>query len=162
VHDAALSGFSPDLSVMQYASVHLCWQLPHADLREYFDELDLHALIAPRGPVVETGQSDTTFSHFVTPFAADKQVMRRSRAAYASEAATSHALVHYLHVGFHAYHVGAPGADSELLRGIAAPVVIAPSPDDPLDWQTSAVTLQEHATVFDFVAYFASTHHTGP
>ena len=42
------AGFSPDLNVMAFHFNHDCWRWQHADVREYIDTSDLHALIAPR------------------------------------------------------------------------------------------------------------------
>src|SRR5581483_346326 len=41
-------GFSPDLSVLKYYGSHGCWNWHYAEIREYIDDADLLALIAPR------------------------------------------------------------------------------------------------------------------
>ena len=140
------AGFAPDLNVMASRAPHFCWQWQHADVREYVEVSDYHAMIAPRTLVVETGIADPAYSNFRAPFAADKQVVRRSRAAYGDAAGR---LVHYLHTGGHSYRVGAPGVDLDVPRGVSVPATIAPDATNPLAWQTDAATIQRRASVFD-------------
>jgi dienelactone hydrolase len=128
------SGFSPDLDVILHRAndkTHHCWRWMHADMREYIDTSDLHALIAPRLLVVQTGKQDVTFSNFNPPFASDKQVARRSRVAYGSEC---HQFIHYLHYGHHFYHVGDydPG-NTHAEQGIRIPIIIDPEGTPPED-----------------------------
>src|SRR5216684_4122222 len=97
------------------------------DMREYLDNSDYLALIAPRLVVVETGKGDYTYArpflyHQDSPFAADKQVARRARAAY-SEVPEN--FVHYLHYDEHVYHIGGPGAAEPFVR---TPTLIEPTP----------------------------------
>jgi dienelactone hydrolase len=145
------AGFSPDLNVLASRAPHYCWQWQHADVREYLDMSDLHALIAPRTLVVETGLSDPTFSSFRAPYAADKQVLRRARAAYGAGAER---LVHYLHPGGHSYRVGDPGEDLAEVRGVTIPTLIAPDALSPLAWQTDGALVRRRATVFDLTLWF--------
>jgi dienelactone hydrolase len=128
------SGFSPDLDVILHRAndkTHHCWRWMHADMREYIDASDLHALIAPRLLVVQTGKQDVTFSNFKPPFASDKQVARRSRVAYGSECQQ---FIHYLHYGHHFYHVGDfdPG-NPHAEQGIRIPTNIDPEGTPPED-----------------------------
>lgn len=139
------TGFSPDIAVFQYRH-HPCWDWAHADVGEYVDVSDYHALVAPRALVVETGRADTTYSLFVDPFAADKQVLRRSRAAFA---ATPERVVHYLHYDGHNFHVGGLGAAQVLERGVRVPLVVAPRSQWSLDWQGDADTRVAYPTLFD-------------
>ena len=145
------AGFSPDLDVMASRAPHFCWQWQHADVREYVEVSDYHAMIAPRTLVVETGLVDPTYSNFRAPFAADKQVLRRSRAGYGG---ASERLVHYLHPGGHSYRVGDPGEDADAPRGVSTPSLIAPSEASPIAWQTDPATLQRRLTVFDLTLGF--------
>src|SRR5262249_8441236 len=89
------AGYSPDIGVSHshnhtnndpIAYAHACWRWINAEMLEYIDASDLHALIAPRPLIVHTGLPDTTYSPRDPPFSADKQVARRSRVAYAVEA----------------------------------------------------------------------------
>jgi pimeloyl-ACP methyl ester carboxylesterase len=98
------AGFSPDLDALFYrpALNHTCWRWMHVDLRDYIDTSDLHSLIAPCPLIVQTGKQDHTYSSFSPPFASDKQVARRSRAAYGN---APEMFVHNLHLDGHRYHV---------------------------------------------------------
>ncbi|MDB4932692.1 MAG: Acetyl xylan esterase [Myxococcaceae bacterium] len=151
VTNVVAAGFSPDLNVMAARAPHYCWQWQHADVREYVDTSDFHALIAPRTLVVETGLSDPTFSNFRAPYAADKQVLRRARAAYGGGAER---LVHYLHPGGHSYRVGDPAEELGKARGVTIPTLIAPGALSPLAWQTDGAIVQRRATVFDLTLWF--------
>ncbi len=150
VEGIVAAGYSPDLGVVELHGNHPCWQWLHGDVREYVDVSDYHALASPRTLVVETGISDGTYSDLATPFAADKQVMRRSREAYVG---THGRIVHYLHPGQHTYRVGDPAADSGVERGVTVPAFIAPSVMDLLDWQTDATVAQRRATLFQITGW---------
>lgn len=138
------AGFSPDLAVMRLHGNHPCWRWAYADNGEYVDVSDLHALVAPRTVVIETGTADTTYSFFTAPFASDKQVLRRSRAAFAGPGGGR--LTHYLHDGAHVYRVGDP---SMTARGITVPQLIAPATDADVAWELSALTRIEPLSLFD-------------
>ena len=109
-----------DLNVTALHGNHPCWQWSGGDVTEYLDTSDLHALVSPRTLVVETGVLDRTFSDLLPPFAADKQVMRRSRVAWAD---TSSRVIHFLHTGLHVYRVGDPFFDEVPTAGITTPTV---------------------------------------
>ncbi len=90
---AVPAGWSPDTGLFaQSTANHPCGQWVYADFAEYLDTSDDHALIAPRGLVVQTQTLDNTY-HYTYPAAeglpvrpitaADKEVARRSRLAYA-------------------------------------------------------------------------------
>lgn len=160
------AGFAPDMQVMKYHGNHPCWQWMHADILEYLNTSDWHALIAPRPLLVETGLVDTTFSSFQPPFAADKQIMRRSKEIYGIE---SKYLIHYLHDAqpgelTHQYRVGDRLSTRPELppAGIAVPVAIAPSPDEPWSraWQSDGRTTVpplggvQIPTLFDYIDHF--------
>jgi dienelactone hydrolase len=143
------AGFSPDLGVVLYHGNHPCWRWIHADIREYVDTSDLHALIAPRQLIVETGKVDPTYSSFHPSFAADKQVARRTRAAYGAEVPY---FVHYLHYDEHRYHVGdvnpaMPGAE----QGVRVPAFIGPPTAGSTSWQTDPTSTVDRPTVFDYL-----------
>src|SRR5262249_35266528 len=95
------AGYSPDMGVMLYHGNHECWRWLNGDIREYVDISDYFALTAPRPLIIQTGKQDQTFSRFKAPFAADRQVVHRARAAYGNGP-----LFHYLHYDRHHYHVG--------------------------------------------------------
>jgi hypothetical protein len=144
------AGFSPDLDVVFAHGTHNhpCWKWMHADMREYIDTGDLHALIAPRPLIVQTGRQDTTYSTISTPFASDKQVARRSRAAYGSDARN---FVHYLHYDHHNYHVGDFPGNSYAKLGVHVPLVTEPLIPFSLSWQTDANTVVIRPTLFDLL-----------
>jgi dienelactone hydrolase len=146
VESVVVAGFAPDLGVIAYRGNHPCWRWNHGDVREYIGVSVLHALVAPRLLVVETGTNDFTFSAFRAPFASDKQVLRRSRAAWGEQ---SYRLVHFLHDGAHVYRTGDPSLDLTTTRGISLPVRIAPDVSGSAAWQTDAATQLAPMTVFD-------------
>jgi dienelactone hydrolase len=143
------AGFSPDLSVMLYGGNHPCWRWTHGDVREYIDVSDLHALIAPRGLIVETGRQDVTYSRLATPFAGDKQVLRRARVAFSD---APERVVHYLHYDGHAYHFGEMGSPAVIEQGVHVPLVTAPQSPWTLDWQRDSQTVVQNATLSDAIA----------
>jgi dienelactone hydrolase len=149
------AGYSPDMGVLlNLPNAHACWRWNHADIREYLDQSDLHALIAPRLLIVQTGKQDPNFSMSATPFAADKQVARRTRAAYGDDAGS---FVHYLHYDFHHYHVGGEPPDPEnpppnYQAGVQVPRAIAPQSRGSLTWQTDGTTTTDQPTVFDYLS----------
>jgi hypothetical protein len=89
------------------------------------------------------------YSDFVQPFASDKQVLRRSRGAFADAPAS---LTHYLHYDAHHYHFGDvnPSWQSEL--DVRFPASSAPAQDGQTSWETDASTLSMPATLFDLAA----------
>jgi hypothetical protein len=141
---AVVAGYSPDMAVVSWHGNHACWRWRHAEIREYLDVSDLHALIAPRPIVIETGQTDHTYSAFHAPFASDKQVLRRSRAAYG---AASEQLVHYLHGDGHVFHAG----DTNGVAAISVPTEIRPLVRGSESWQLDASTVIVPKTVFELV-----------
>jgi len=145
------AAFSPDLGVVRYNGNHPCWRWLHADISEYVDTSDLLALIAPRPAVVETGKGDTTYSRFRTPFAADKQVLRRARVAYGGETGN---LLHYLHYDRHNYHTGDVNPTHGSERSVRIPEIIQPTGTQSTDWQTDDRTYALRATLFDLVSLF--------
>lgn len=143
------AGFSPDLSVMAYHFNHDCWRWQHADIREYIDISDLHALIAPRTLLVETGRTDSTFSDLAEPFAGDKQVARRSRSAFAD--VPGH-FVHYLHYDEHHYHFGDLNPSWLSEQDLRVPTRVQPDVLGPTSWQVDSITLTEPSNLFQFTA----------
>ena len=133
------AGYSPDLGVMALHGNHACWQWLAADMREYVDVADLHALIAPRALMVQTSKQDRTFSAAAAPYAADKQVARRTRAAYHDAPGQ---FIHYLHdprLYAHEFCVGGVYPDNpNLVVGIEVPRRAAPATEPQGDpgWQT--------------------------
>lgn len=142
------TGFSPDVAVYRYRH-HACWDWAYADVNEYVDVSDYHALVAPRGLVVETGRLDTTYSVFADPFASDKQVLRRSRAAFRD---APERVIHYLHYDGHAFHVGGAAAAVLPEWGVRVPRAIAPSSPWSDEWQGDDETRVIAPTLFDTVS----------
>jgi len=145
-------GYSPDMGVMLTRGNCPCWQWVFADIREYVDVSDFEALVAPRPLIVETGKMDPTFSLLTPAFSADKQVVRRARAAYIDQG-TSGRFVHYLHYDRHHYHVGevSPGMPA---LGVQAVSIGSPSPPGSLGWQTDGSTFTQAPSVFTDIASF--------
>jgi dienelactone hydrolase len=140
---------SADLGVMLYKGNHPCWRWLHGDVREYLDSSDLLALTAPRPLIVMTGKSDRTYSLLPQPFAGDKQILRRARAAYADD---SSRLVHYLHYDGHRFHVGEKNPTHPAEEGVRTPDVTAPESPRSLAWQTDAQTSRKWPSLFDCIA----------
>jgi hypothetical protein len=149
------AGFSPDLSVVLYRGSHGCWQWAHGDIREYLDVSDLHALIAPRPLVVETGREDWTYSFRAEPFAADKQVMRRSRPFWSD---APDRVIHYLHYDIHHFHAG----DGDPLLGaetdVREPVFTQPVTALDLAWQSDGTTSSTGLSLFDEIERWVLPH----
>jgi hypothetical protein len=131
-------GFSPDMHFMDINGNHFCYRWENADIHEYLDVSDWEALTAPRHLVVETGQGDFTFSGRHPPFAGDKQLVRRARAAYGADSAK---LIHYLHYDGHHPHVGdANPTHPSRQRNVLAAAVTDPIADGDQTWQSDATT----------------------
>ncbi|MEZ4391119.1 MAG: hypothetical protein R3A48_08490 [Polyangiales bacterium] len=142
------AGFSPDVAVYRYRH-HPCWDWAHADVNEYLDVSDYHAMIAPRVLVVETGVRDIAYSVAAEPFAADKQVLRRSRAAFADVPSR---VVHFLHPDAHSFQVGDLRVDGASPTGVTTPTLIAPEARWDTAWQRDAALRPLAPTLFDLVA----------
>lgn len=141
-------GYSPDVGVMRHNGNHPCWEWKNADVREYIDVSDLHALTAPRPLILQTGKQDYTFSRARAPFAGDLQIARRSRAAYGVEADR---FVHYLHYDEHHYHVGDVNPTRETEKGVRVPVRIEPGADGASGWQSDGATRNTGKTLFELI-----------
>jgi dienelactone hydrolase len=189
---AVPSGFSPDLSVLKYRESHGCWNWAFADIREYLDAADLFALVAPRPLIIQSGKLDEVYSGYTTLpeaeavrilreegyskryvdslrlFAADKEVARRVRAAYAEAPAN---FVHNLHYDGHLYHFGdlfaQAGAGVTIVpsgakfsegrvrfpqRGLTTPLTLGP--EQSADWQTDGRLTTDGRTLTDYVEGF--------
>lgn len=148
-----VAGYTPDFNVMAHNNNHPCWQWQHADIREYLDMSDYLALIAPRKLIAITGRNDPVFSRFHAPFAADKQVMRRTRLATSGAAHwPGWEPVHFLHPGGHQFRVGDRPASGGEPAYVQVPLRTAPA--DPLDktWQSDPATTSLGVTVFDLIS----------
>ena len=146
------AGFVPDLTVMAGNGNHPCWKWLDGDPTDYYSVSDLHALIAPRPLVVETGVDDAEFSRFAPPFVAGKEVAHRSRAAFAD--APSQFLL-YLHPGGHEYRFGDVGVvDGSPALDLAVPQVDGPRAPADLSWATDGTTVGLGKTLADEVATF--------
>jgi dienelactone hydrolase len=145
------AGFVPDLTVMAQNGNHGCWRWLVGSPLDYFSVADLHAMIAPRPLIVETGLYDDKFSRFSPPFVAAKEVTRRSRAAFAD---APDALVVYLHDAGHVYRFGDIGVDGAPPGLVTVPRVAGPRAAGDLDWATDGTTDPVGATLADQVARF--------
>lgn len=135
---AIVAGYAPDFEVMRLGTNHRCWQWQQAELNDYLTASDLHALVAPRRLVVQTGARDTTFSAMSTPWAADLQVARRARVAWSDDALR---YVHYLHPDGHRFHVADVQACGTRPAGLTVPVFMAPTSTTGTEWQLSSMTM---------------------
>jgi hypothetical protein len=149
------AGFSPDLGVMLNYINHPCWRWLHADVREYVDISDYYALTAPRPLIVETGKADRSFSQFAAPFAADKQVLRRTRVAYGGEIGN---VEHYLHYDGHHYHFGDANPTYPSERNVRVPEMMQPTATWSNTWESDNGTYPLQGTLFDFVSFFLNLH----
>jgi hypothetical protein len=145
------AGFVPDLNVMAQNGNHGCWRWLVGSPLDYFSVADLHALVAPRPLIVETGVDDNKFSRFSPPFVAAKEVTRRSRAAFAD---APDALVVYLHDAGHTYRFGDIGVDGSPPGLITVPSVVGPRAPGDLDWAVDGTTDPIGVTLADEVARF--------
>lgn len=141
------AAFSPDVAVYAYRH-HPCWDWVHADVNEFVDVSDYHAMVAPRALVVETGAEDIAYSIAAEPFAADKQVLRRSRAAFADR---PERVVHFFHPDAHSFQVGDLRVDGAPSRGVTAPELTAPASPWSLGWQTDRGVQPVAPTLFELV-----------
>lgn len=147
-----VAGFSPDMHVMDYHGNHPCYLWDYADIHEYLDVSDWEALTAPRPLVVETGETDPTFSGYTPPYASDKQLTRRARDAYGPDAAN---LVHYLHYDVHHFHVGDSNpTNPSRAKGVLEAAIIAPASPGDQGWQTDGSTVLRSPTLYNLMNEF--------
>jgi pimeloyl-ACP methyl ester carboxylesterase len=149
-----------NISTADDSDPHRCQFWDMADQREYTDVSDLYALVSPRTLVVQTGKYDQTFSKLRVRvgkrvvdayFAVDKQVARRSRAAYVI---SPHSFVHYLHYDAHRYHFGVIATKQpESVPFVTKPSMTEPPPGRPwsIDWQYDAHYNRERTVLFDYL-----------
>jgi dienelactone hydrolase len=134
---AIAAGYSPDLGVIEHHGNHGCWGWVHASIGEYIDVSDLYALRAPLPLVVETGTFDGTFSSLKPAFSADRQVLRRVRAAYGAEVGS---VRHVAHGGQHVLRFGEASQESPQPKGLAVFATNGPSSPADVGWQTDPTT----------------------
>jgi dienelactone hydrolase len=144
------AGYTPDLTVMAGHGNHPCWLWTAGDPLDYFSVAELHALIAPRPLVAEVGLADDVFSDYQPPFIGEKEITRRSRAAFAD---APDRFVVYLHPGGHEYRFG----DVFVTSGagplfVAAPVANAPRWAGDLGWSSDDATTSLGVTLADQLA----------
>ena len=140
-------GYSPDTEVLRISGNHACYRWQHGDVDDYVSASDLHALIAPRRLLIETGIADRVFSRVATPFSGDLQVVSRSRTAWGSQAQR---LVHYLHPDEHRFRAGDSACGVAPL-GVTEPIAHGPSALDPMRWQLDATTQVVAHDVFSWL-----------
>lgn len=146
------SGYSPDMRIMDLNGNHPCYRWDHADIHEYLDVSDYQALIAPRPLVVQTGLKDKFFSQLATPWAANKQVTRRARAAYGPDHVK---LIHYLHYDGHQFHVGDVNPKyPNQERDIKAASIIEPIAPGDMTWQTDSTRFSRSPSLYHLIDEF--------
>ena len=143
------AGFAPDLTVMAGHGNHPCWRWLFGDPLDYYSVSDLHALAAPRPLLVESGIADDVFSSYELPFVDAKEVVRRSRVAFADAPAR---LALYLHADAHAYHFGDATADGAPPLYVTVPAVDGPRAPGDRQWAEDASTVSLGLTVADWLA----------
>jgi hypothetical protein len=178
---AAPAGFTPDLRVMHNNGNCNCYQWMNALIWEYLDLAVLHALMAPRPLIVQTGIADTTFSAISTPFSSALQEMRRSGIAYNKSFCSDLGIVHYMQPWasnelVHQYRVGDKKSTTTSVDGLGLsnPEIDMIDPDIPqLQWWMGDWTSPRfwqintslavpvlgalaNPTLFDYVDYFLS------
>jgi dienelactone hydrolase len=134
---------------------HICWMWNNADIGDYVDTSDFHALMAPRKVIYQTGSHDATFSIMAPPFATDKQIARRARIAYDAD---STGYVHYLQI----HREGFPGhitrygdiftrSPKEARLTVTVPTLTGPTSTGSPAWQTDPTTRPTGLSVFEIV-----------
>lgn len=147
-----VAGYTPDFNVMAHNDNHPCWQWQYADIREYVDMADYLTLIAPRNLIAVTGRNDPVFSRFHAPFAADKQVLHRTRLATAGSAYwPGWQPVHFLHPGGHQFRVGDKVANGGGASHVQVPQQAGPQAPLDKEWQIDGTTTSLGVTLFDLI-----------
>jgi hypothetical protein len=82
------------------------------------------------------------------PFAADKQVLRRARAAFADIPGR---VLHFLHPNAHSFQVGLGGLDRTLPDGVTAPILVEPESRWSVAWQADDRTRQVSPSLFELI-----------
>ncbi|MSQ83350.1 MAG: hypothetical protein EXR77_10765 [Myxococcales bacterium] len=141
------------LSTGNFVPGWTCWQWTTGDVSDWFDHSDLLALIGDRALIVETGIADKTFSATTSPFAADKQVLRRARAAFGANAKR---VVHYLHPHGHIFHAADTYRWAPAI-GLTQPLLIAPKKQTTQLWQVDGTTLTDDVTLFEEIEYLVQS-----
>lgn len=149
ISTAVVAGYTPDFSVMAWNNNHPCWEWQHADIREYVEMSDYLRLIAPRQLIAMTGRLDAVFSRFDPPFAADKQVMRRSTPDH--DHPHGWRPIHYLHDRGHDFRVGDVTVDGQPRANIRVPALSRPTQPGQLNWQIDPQTIDTGQTLFDVI-----------
>lgn len=147
---AFAAGSPANLALTSLHGNHRCWMWQRADVRDYLDPSDLHAMVAPRVLIRETGARDYTYSDVATPFSADKEVIRRAQPAF--DALGGH-LIHYIHFDGHAFHVGRYCPAIDATKGVTEPIEAAPDAASPwlTGWDTDARTVAKTPSIFDLL-----------
>ncbi len=143
------AGNPPDWAVMQLHGNHPCFNWMRTRIREYLDPSDLHALVAPRTLIRETGAGDATYSAASWPYAAAKQVVWRAQPAFDALGGT---LLHYMHGGAHVFRMGDATIGAVSGSGVTAPAMAAPTGGDALStaWESDSTTVLYSAmSLFD-------------
>ncbi len=144
---AVAAGDPSDLAVMSLHGNHPCWMWQRGDAREYYDPGDLHALVASRTLVRETGKQDTIYSDATPPFRIAKEVVWRAAPAFQ---AMGGRLVHFMHFDAHDFQVGQFCLAEGAADGVTVPTVGAPDPANPwsTDWSGDGTTTPLLPSIF--------------
>ncbi len=155
------AGFGMDFNVQNETDQHhRCWAWNNSDIRDYIDTSDLHALMAPRKVIFETGDHDPTFSApgSPTPFAKDKLIARRALTAYGDDSA---GYAHYLHHynpawrdWMHIFRFGDHFQNNPTapILGVTQSAVRDPRYAGDIEWQTLNDTTESRRSIFDYIA----------
>jgi hypothetical protein len=127
-----------DLHALRYRHAHPCWQWNNADICEYIDVSDWHALLAPRPLIVETGMRSENTSQRIPAFVSDRQLARRSRSAYSD---APQCYIPYLHDGGHVYRFGEISIDGAAIAGVRVPALSSADDLGSLEAQVDPTTL---------------------
>jgi len=155
------AGFGMDFNV-QYETdqSHRCWAWNNSDIRDYIDTSDLHALMAPRKVIFETGDHDRSYTATAppAPFAKEKLIVRRALTAYGDDSA---GYLHYLHrydptwgrYGVHITRYGDHFQNNPTapILGVTLPTAQEPRYAGDVDWQMLSDTTESHRTIFDYI-----------
>jgi dienelactone hydrolase len=149
--EAAFAAGNPsDLAVMALHGNHPCWTWQGGNAREYYDPGDLHALVASRVLVRQTGKLDYCYSSASKPFATAKEVIRRAQPAFD---ALGGRLIHYLHYDDHTFHVGQLCPVLDINPGITTPTKQGPDPANPwaTDWASDSETVKVAPSIYELI-----------
>jgi dienelactone hydrolase len=129
-----------------------CMQWTHANVIEYINISDLHALIAPRPLIAVAGVNEGESTRCKQPF-------RRSRAAYGAAASTF--FVHYAHDDAHTFRWAGKAHNVLFKPFVRTPAYPGPASPPTGNWQTDQSTTLMYlppvatpGTLYDWLKHF--------